>query len=264
MSTSPTPLSATFWDQLHAKAQKNFAAGNRKASDVLTTLEHLRIMCDSILSDDAAAEARKRKLSPLPFLNKVINEASVKAFLAMRDWKGPIHVTIRGNKDYRHYVQLRVKEAGPTTKRKVIGDPQRRVDAAIDTIPSADERDFVRDEVERGRQAIEQLTTMKDVIATISGVDADRFEDGKLTKDGIREAFTGLNVDDAEALRGLLRLLTDNDFLQEFDLKYEYFRVKTVSYGQSAIISVNQMRLLARLAGFELPSDDGPSDNAAP
>ncbi|MDP9809893.1 hypothetical protein J2W42_002752 [Rhizobium tibeticum] len=264
MSTSPTPLSATFWEQLHGNAQKKFAAGNHKASEVLTTLEHLRIMCDSILSDDAAAEARKRKLSPLPFLKKAINEASVKAFLAMRDWNGPIHVTIRGNKDYRRYVQLRVKEAGPTTKRQAVGDPQRRIDAAIDSIPSPDERDIVRDQVEQGRQAIEQLSTMRDVVATVSGVDADRFEDGKLTKEGIREAFTGLNVDDAEALRGLLRLLTDNDFLQEFDLKYEFFRVKTVSYGQSAVISVNQMKVLARLAGFVLPSDDGPSDAAAP
>lgn len=263
MNTTPLQTSGSFWDQRYAEAQKRVEKGDKSALKVLTTLEHLRIMCDHILSDGAVAEAKKLKLSPLPFLKRAINEASVTAFLQMRGWEGPIHVTLRSNKVYRRYVKLRVNEAGPTTKRQAVGDPQRRIDVAIDSIPSPDERDIVRDQVERGRQAIEQLATMLDVVATVAGVDADRFEDGKLTKDGIREAFTGLNVDDAEALRGLLRMLTDNEFLQEFDLKYEFFRVKAVSYGQSAIISAHQMKLLARLSGFELPSDDGPR-NAAP
>ena len=237
------------------EAERDLEKGNKAASQRVETLERLRTLCTSITSGKAVDEARAKNRDASAFRSKVVRAASIKAYVELRGWNGPHPVTIRGNPGYRDYVKLCNDGMERPVSRKPTSNTQRRIDIAIDTLPSMEDRDIVRRAVEMGRRDKHLLDTMKNLTSRMFGIDLDKVDGKKLTPESFRTAQGGLDQDDVKRFRALVSVLTDNDVLGDFELEYRYHRVKLI--GGGTLIPPEQMQMIARLAGVGLPDEDG-------
>jgi hypothetical protein len=250
------PASETIWLRLYEAAQENLAKGVSGASARIETLDHLKEMCDAILSGEAIKEAERANISSRPFLAKRVVEKAIIAFNGMRKWKGPHPVTIRKADDLRSYVARRNEESLRGKPSKPNGPSSRHVDIAIDTIPDMDNRDLVRRRIEEGRRDKAALDSLLHLVGESFGIDLDTLPGKILTKNSLKNLNGGLAEEDTERFRKLVLRLTDNDgYLNEFDLVFRAGRLKMSIAPSRDLIFPEEMSMLARLGRIKLAGE---------
>lgn len=237
--------------------------------DRTKTLDRFFEAVEAIASGEAYIMARDHEmLHPLidPKRFRVrgkVPPAMIDAYTRMREliegqgsrWTGPRGEYIRGDEDLRTYLKERFGVPREEKGQRV----DRNIEAIIDSIRDPADQSAVRAHIEAlllAKAAGKQAKVKADIAAQMfRNLEAKDFDEtvGKKGFDPKSPVERGLAGNDRLTLQSLVRRLFDNDFLAEFELKFDKGRVQQDAKPFSHFIFFEEISLLARLCGISIP-----------
>jgi hypothetical protein len=171
-------------------------------------------------------------------------------------WTGPRGEYVRGDQDLRTYL----KERFPDNKQSRPGKIDRNVEAIINNIRDPADQSLLRQHMEEGlkakersRKAVSERNIAAEVFRNLTGLDYDEVS-AKPNFDPKKSTNAGVAGEDRKTLQALFRRLTDNEFLQEFELEHKKGRVAQDSRPFSDLIFPEELQLIGKLCGLSSPT----------
>lgn len=184
----------------------------------LRTLNRLTQACEDIASGRAAniVKAAYGKDFGLG-LNPKITPSSIDRYVRARrakddSWSGPTRAFIHNDPGILSFVKACEDERQKPLLPRRPSPPRRRLEEAIETIPSADDRQFVRLEVERLRKTRNELELLRKGLRKIAPIDIDKILEG-----GVADAL-GNNGPLIEILAPLVARFLDEEEMSRIGL----------------------------------------------
>lgn len=222
------------------------------------TIDRLVQACDDIASGRGAQIVKVAYGKDFGLgLNPKITPSSIDRYIKARrvkdeSWSGPTRAFIQNDEGLLSFVRAREDERQKPSLPRRASPSRRRLEESIETIPNADDRQFVRLEVERLRRLRNELEILKTGLRKISPLDIDEILDGRVSI--LRETADG----PTEILAPLVERLHDEEEMSRIGLLMLDGRLACRTTHQT-LVKKKELEALKKVAGktVELPHEDG-------
>lgn len=221
------------------------------------TIDRLAQACDEIASGRGARTVKAAYGKDFGLgLNPKITPSSIDRYIKARrikdrSWSGPTRAFLQNDEGLLNYVRAREDERQKPSLPRRASPSRRRLEEALETIPNADDRQFVRLEVERFRRLRNELEILKTGLRKMAPIDIDAILEGRA---GIVQ---GRESGSAEVLAPLVDRLHDEEDMSRIGLAMVGGRLACRTTRQT-LVKKKEMEVLKSMVGktLQLTNDD--------
>ena len=232
----------------------------------LASIERLVAACDAIeRGDGVQIDSRKRADSSINPSN-IEKYAKARLKAGASEWVGPTRVFISQDVNLRAYVRAREDERlKPLDKRTRPSQRQKDVEDGLALLP-IEIRQIIRHDLEEGRLARRRLDLLSRGLRVMPGVDIDALLRGGAEMPLEAQArdqpalpapapsqaqALALTPREVDVLKALVGRLGNPEAMKRAGLEFDGHRVRMATAPRTAIVQLDEMAVLQRLAGLK-------------